>query len=421
MDICDLGTIAYACMAADAAATAVTDVAAEGILNTLSDNFANAVETVLDAVFEAISSTTTVDLSAAYVERNTAALASVALILIVGLFVIQVLTAALRGEPGGLGRALLGAGTAVLGTAAAAAITQSLLVAVDEICDAIAALAGTSIEDAARKLLDISMLLDLTGNTGARAVLVIVFGALFIIGAILTLGTLLVREALIVVAVVVAPLAIAGTTARLTTGWVRRWIQVTLALILSKLAIVVVFVVAVGMVGEGGGLGALLSGLILLLLACLAPWACFKFLDFAGTSVASEWHRATNGSTLAAVHQGRTTAQSLMRTAAPIVGGHGGVAASRAASSGGAARGASTTMAASVRSAGTNSASTPAQPTGQGTASSLERATGAATPPAPATAPSARSSSSSSPAPASTPGPVPTAAGRGPSAPGERS
>src|SRR3712207_9278543 len=40
----------------------------------------------------------------------------------------------------------------------------------------------------------------------------------------------------------------------------RRWVQVTLALILSKLAIVIVFVVAVGMLGEAQGIGALLSG-----------------------------------------------------------------------------------------------------------------------------------------------------------------
>ena len=170
------------------------------------------------------------------------------------------------------------------------------------------------------------------------SVLMIVFGLLFILGATLTLGTLLVRQALIVVAVVVAPLAFAGGTARFTSGWVRRWVQVTLALILSKLAIVLVFVVAVGMLGDATGIGALLSGLILLLLACLAPWACFKFLEFAGTAVAGEWHRATNGTTIAAANQGRVTAQSMMRTVLPIVGGPaGGAAAVGSGSAGGAA------------------------------------------------------------------------------------
>ncbi len=70
-----------------------------------------------------------------------------------------------------------------------------------------------------------------------------VFGLLFVLGATLTLGTLLVRKALLVIAVVLAPLTFAGGASRLTSGWVRRWAQVTLALIVSKLAIVVVFIV----------------------------------------------------------------------------------------------------------------------------------------------------------------------------------
>lgn len=422
MDMCELLPLAPACVAGGATST-LTSIAAASVMDTVGGAFARAVQTVLDAVFDAISTATTVDLGASYVGRNAGALASVALILIVGLFVIQVLTAALRREPGGLGRAVLGAGTAVLGTAAAATITQTLLVAVDGICDAIATLAGTSIEDAARRLLDVTILMELSGSTGSGALLVIVFGALFMVGAVLTLGTLLVREALIVVAVVVAPLAIAGTTARLTTSWVRRWIQVTLALILSKLAIVVVFVVAVGMVGDSTGLGALLSGLVLLLLACLAPWACFKFLDFAGTSVASEWHRATNGSTLAAVHHGRTTAQSIMHTVAPIVGGHAGAAATAATHSPGTGQHRALPNMQAYLPPGAKSPAPSVQPAGHGNTPSLERAAGAAgTPPAPASAQSIPAPTQSASAPDAVPAAATAAAsGRAPSTPREPS
>ena len=320
-DICDvpIPVIQAGCIVPDAA-SGIAGVASSSVLGSIGDSFARGAETVLDAVFELITTTTTVDLTASYVTRNAAALASVALVLIVGLFVVQVVGAVIRQQPGGLVRAVAGAATAVLGTAAAAAITQSLLVAVDAICDGIAAMAGTTIQDAARQLLNINSLLQLTGAGAGGAALMIVFGLLFIIGATLTLGTLLVRNALIVVAVVVAPLAFAGGVSKVTSGWVRRWAQVTLALILSKLAIVIVFVVAIGMLGDARGIGALLAGLILLLLAVLAPWACFKVLDFAGTQIASEWHRSTNGSTLASLHQGRVSAQSMMRTVAPLLG-----------------------------------------------------------------------------------------------------
>lgn len=403
MDICDVAPLSPACLPAGVAGT-LAGAAANSVLDSVGDAFARAVETVLDATFEAISSVSTVDLTSSYVGRNVAVLTSVALVIIVGLFVVQVIAAALRREPGGLARAITGAGAAVLGTAAAVTIIQSLLIAVDGICETIATAAGTSIEDAARRLLDVTLLTSIAGGPGSGAVLVIVFGALYIVGAVLTLGTLLVREALIVVAVVIAPLAIAGGTARITTGWVRRWLQVTLALIVSKIAIVVVFVVAVGMLGDTTGLGAVLSGLILILLASLAPWASFKFLDFAGTAFASDWHRSTSGASLAAAHHGASGARTMMRVVAPIVGG----AASGAA--------AAATMAAPSGSSGFSPSSVTSPhlpppppaggpPTAGGATSStppLFSPTSASAPPGPPPAPptSAPPSSPSTPAPA---------------------
>ena len=326
MDPCDIPipAIQAGCVVAGTTDSVITSAAA-GAMDSMGEAFARGAETVLSATFEAIAATSTVDLSAAFVGRNASALASVALVLIVGLFVVQAVTAAIRQEPGGLLRALTGTGFAVLGTAVAATVVQALLAVVDQISAGIASLAGTSIEEAARELLDVAFLLQLAG-TAAGSALMVLFGILYIVGAALTLGTLLVRSALIIVAVVVAPLAFAGGAARITSTWVRRWIQVTLALILSKLAIVIVFVIALGLVGDATGIGAVLSGLILLLLACLAPWACFKVLDFAGTSVASDWHRATNGSTVAAVNQGRVTASSMLRHASPMLGGAGAAA-----------------------------------------------------------------------------------------------
>ena len=341
MDMCDLLPLSPACVASGAVG-GVGAFAAGGILDSIGAAFASAAESVMNAVFDAISSTTTVDLTAQYVTRNAAALGSVGLVLIVGLFVVQVVGALIRREPGGLVRAITGAGLATLGTAAAAAVVQALLIAVDGICEGIAGLAGTSIQEAASDLINAALLMEVAsaGAGGAGGALLIVFGLLFILGAALTLGTLLVRQALIVIAVVVAPLALAGGASRITSGWVIRWVQVTLALILSKLAIVIVFVVSIGMVGGATGIGALLSGLILLLLAALAPWACFKILDFAGTHVAGEWHRSTNGSTIAIANQGRVGVQSVMRSVTAVVGGAGAGAAG-AAAGGAAASGAS--------------------------------------------------------------------------------
>lgn len=329
MDYCDLMPLNPFCLV-DGAVEAVGSTIFDGIARA----FTSAVEAIMDATFDAISAATTVDLSAEHIGRNAAVLTSVALVIIVGLFVVQVIAAAIRQEPGALGRAVAGSGAAVLGTAASVAVIQALLIAVDGICEALASVAGTSIEEAARRLLDISLLTSVTGP-GAGAILVIIFGTLYIVGAALTLATLLVRSALIIVAVVVAPIAIAGGTARVTSGWVRRWAKVTLALILSKLAIVIVFVVAVGLLGGATGIGALLSGVILILLACLAPWATFKFLDFAGTSLASEMQRVATGGTRAVAQGTRTAAHTMMRTVAPIVGGAAGAGTALASTAAG--------------------------------------------------------------------------------------
>ena len=128
MDMCDLLPLSPACVASGAVG-GVGAFATGGILDSIGGAFASAAETVMNAVFDAVSTTTTVDLTAQYVTRNAAALGSVGLVLIVGLFVVQVVGALIRREPGGLARAVTGAGLATLGTAAAAGVVQALLIA----------------------------------------------------------------------------------------------------------------------------------------------------------------------------------------------------------------------------------------------------------------------------------------------------
>ena len=83
LDYCDLMPIAPSCLV-EGAMGAVGSTIFDGIAKA----FSGAVEAVLDATFEAISAATTVDLGAEHVGRNAAVLTSVALVLIVGLFVV---------------------------------------------------------------------------------------------------------------------------------------------------------------------------------------------------------------------------------------------------------------------------------------------------------------------------------------------
>src|SRR3954452_3503 len=119
MELCDVAPLTPACAVAGIPG-AIVGGTADSILDGIGQAFAKAAEAVLEAVFQTIAHATQVDLGASYVTRTMGAMASVALVLVVGMFVVQVGTAAIRQEPRGLVRALTGVGVAVLGTSAAA-------------------------------------------------------------------------------------------------------------------------------------------------------------------------------------------------------------------------------------------------------------------------------------------------------------
>ena len=77
MDPCDIPipAIQAGCVAAGATDSVITS-AASSALDSIGEAFARGAETVLSATFEAIAATTTVDVGAAFVTRNAAALAS---------------------------------------------------------------------------------------------------------------------------------------------------------------------------------------------------------------------------------------------------------------------------------------------------------------------------------------------------------
>src|ERR1035441_8207100 len=102
---------------------------------------------------------------------------------------------------------------------------------------------------------------------------------------------LMVRKVLIVVSAVFAPLAFAGSLADITVSWTRKWIEIMIALIFSKLILVIIFIVGwgvllshVGQSGTGAGQGVtqVASGILILGVAGLAPWMALKLVHFSG-------------------------------------------------------------------------------------------------------------------------------------------
>ena len=203
-----------------------------------------------------------------------------------GLFLIQVIASALRRDMGGMGRALRGLLVAFVAGGAAVGVTEILLQAADAISNGIMQVGlGTSDWQTVGDKFATLSATQYGPATMLRA-------ALFTCAAtVLVWLALMVRKVLLILTAVFAPVAFAGSLSDITAGWVRKWIEYTVALIASKIVLVIVFVVGLGVLmnnlGSAGDsstqqLTQLMAGLLILTVAGLAPWMAVKFVHFTG-------------------------------------------------------------------------------------------------------------------------------------------
>jgi hypothetical protein len=169
---------------------------------------------------------------------------------------------------------------AMLGVVIAAPLTMLLLSASDEMASIVTAAAGgpsPSVLTRAREM---------------EAVLIVFKGApfvVFIVGLLTTAGALVlwlelvVREAAVYVIVLMLPLAFAAMVWPARRVWAIRAVELLLALVLSKFAIVAVLTLGSAALRQMGHLGiaAALGGVALLMLAAFAPWALLRLLPMA--------------------------------------------------------------------------------------------------------------------------------------------
>lgn len=350
-DICS-GPLDPLCQGIGGAAGSVGSAASDAILGGLGTSFVQAAQQVATTTMTVLDATSSIDLSTGWFQANLGVMAAVTLPAVVGLFTLQVLTSVLRREPGGLARAVLGVGKALLGVGVAIAVTQTALLATDQICTAIASASGTTVSGAATRFLALSWL----AGPQAGPVLQVMLGVGLIVGFLLLWGVLLFRKAALILVAVFAPIAFAGLAWDQTRVWARRWIEIVASLVLSKVVIVVVFVVgASAFAGVGpttgtgtgpsaatGSLSDLMAGLLLLTIAVFAPWLTWRFVHWTGMEAAAVMHSAVAAGPLpasgrAAAAQARFTTQSAVT--GMVLGPAGAAAgASGAAAAAGAAR-----------------------------------------------------------------------------------
>ena len=95
------------------------------------------------------------------------------------------------------------------------------------------------------------------------------------------------RKALLLVAIVFAPLAFSGASWDASRGWISKWAMFVIALICSKLVLVVMFLVAITQVsapidGDLASVADPIAGIVLMAMAAFAPYLTYKFIAFVG-------------------------------------------------------------------------------------------------------------------------------------------
>jgi hypothetical protein len=125
--------------------------------------------------------------------------------------------------------------------------------------------------------------------------------SLVVIAAVVVVWVaLMIRKMLIIISAVFAPIAFSGAASDVSKSWVRRWIEFTVALVFSKLILIIIFMIGLSVlngVGEPSGAGGggrasasqsitnLAVGTLTLLLAGFAPWIAIKMVHFVGDSL----------------------------------------------------------------------------------------------------------------------------------------
>lgn len=291
MSLCDNPVVGGLCIDVGQAVSAANPLAG------LGEAMGGITEFAIRGMWSLMDSTTLVDLRAEHFARVYDLVFGIAVVVMLGFFLLQVIGGMIRREPGALVRGLTGLAKAVLGSFVVLALTATLLEIVDRVCLGIVDVTGTTMERMEMQLLAAAtagtVATNLPGGTGALL-------SLFLAGlasgaAFITWMSLLIRKALLLISVVFAPLALAGATWDATRGWVARWAQLVVALVLSKLVLVVVFLLATSMLSapleaDLASVSETLTGVVLLLLAGFAPYMTYRAISFIGFDLYQSMH-----------------------------------------------------------------------------------------------------------------------------------
>jgi type IV secretion system protein TrbL len=285
MSVCDVPVIAEVCDTVGEGAASLVAAPFDWLANAMG----SAAAWLFESVWAAFDSTTLVDLTdPAYIDVYNV-LFGVAVFVTLVFFCLQLLTGLVHRDPTALSRAAIGVAKSVLGSFVIITITGLLLEITDQLTIGIVHASGDTMEGMGNRiaLLPAGLAALNIGAPGVGAIVTIFLSALAISAAAIVWFSLLIRKALLLVAIVFGPIALAGATWDAAKGWFTKWVAFVIALILSKLVLVVIFLVAVAQVAapidaDLASVSDPIAGIVLMFIAAFAPYITYKFLSFVG-------------------------------------------------------------------------------------------------------------------------------------------
>ncbi|MFD5972784.1 SCO6881 family protein [Streptomyces bacillaris] len=279
-----------------------------------------------DLAAEAVNTTTKVDLNAGWFRDNYEMLLPLGLVLLVATFCAQLVRAAIRRDGQALTQAFTGTASGVLFAFCAIALTTVAIEVVDAVSDGLFKAAHLNIESAVRRVVKVSQIGALSG-LGWLVPVVTGLGAA--IGAFLYWCVMMVRKVGILVMVTLAVFASAGGGWEVARRWRKGWIEATATLVVSKLLMTVIFVLGIAAMGKteaNDGIAALadvMSGIVIMALVLLCPYAVFKFVHWAADGTDGESiHRAGGaGAQIAKAHAEKAARKAAAAAATAGTGG----------------------------------------------------------------------------------------------------
>lgn len=292
MSICDVPVISNVCDTAGEQAAVLVAAPFEWAASMIGQ----AAAWMFTNIWGLIDTTTLVDVTNPTFVKAYNVIFGIAVFVMLIFFFLQLIAGLIRRDPSALTRAALGLAKSILGSFLAVTLIATLLEIVDQLTIGIVQASGTTMQQMNGRigLLAAGLTVNNFKNPGVGAIITIFLGSLAIAAAAVVWFSLLIRKALLLVTVVLAPIALSGASWDAARGWLGRWASFVLALIMSKLVVVVVFLVAVSQTASPieldlASIADPVAGIVLMFVAAFAPYMTYKFIAFVGHDI----HHAT--------------------------------------------------------------------------------------------------------------------------------